>query len=219
MMRLICLAAVAQAAVVKLATFDRADPTYRLWTVQNDPVMGGQSFSTFTVDKTDHLGVFNGTVAIVPFLKAPGFARVGTPIPAKTFPDVSAFLKGSMQIRLRSSTPGFKGFKLDFGAPGVPQHHGGHEIEGSFKAPFMLKDTTDFQIVEIPMNTFSWDWSDATGLCTSKDADGYQHHCCSEKEPQYCPTEKFLKDINTLQFWAEGAAGNFHVEIDWIGAA
>ena len=68
------------------------------------------------------------------------------------------------------------------------------------------------------MSDFSWDWSDATGLCTTKDSGGYQHHCCSKAEPKYCPTKAFLADVNTLQIWSEGVAGDFHLEIDWLGA-
>jgi len=35
--------------------------------------MGGKSIGTFTIK--DNVGVFDGTVAIVPFLKAPGFIK------------------------------------------------------------------------------------------------------------------------------------------------
>jgi hypothetical protein len=39
------------------------------WTDLNDPVMGGQSTSTFTVKESEAIGIFNGTVRIVPSLK------------------------------------------------------------------------------------------------------------------------------------------------------
>ena len=51
-----------------LATFD-GSATDRKWHVTNDPVMGGQSKSTFAVE--DGVGKFSGKCAVVPFLKAP----------------------------------------------------------------------------------------------------------------------------------------------------
>ena len=69
------LLASALAASRKLATFDEAEGTTVVWRVFNDLVMGGASTSTFktTANKT---GLFNGTCAIVNFLKAPGFAKI-----------------------------------------------------------------------------------------------------------------------------------------------
>ena len=48
---------------------------------------------------------------------------------------------------------------------------------------------------------------------------GKQHHCCTSKEPKYCPTAKFLGAISDLEVWAEGVEGDFHIELDWIGAS
>ena len=64
-------------APVTLATFDAASPLK--WQNMNDPVMGGQSHSSFTV-AGGQLS-FGGLCAIVPFLKAPGFCKVGTVSP------------------------------------------------------------------------------------------------------------------------------------------
>ena len=81
-----------------LVTFD-GSATDRKWHVTNDPVMGGQSKSTFAVEAG--VGKFSGTCAVVPFLKAPGFCNIGTEhglfTPAK-FADASAFIHGSLYV-------------------------------------------------------------------------------------------------------------------------
>jgi hypothetical protein len=56
---------------VTLVTFDGDPHTTFKWVAENDPVMGGVSHSTFTIE--DDIGVFDGAVEIVPSLKAPGF--------------------------------------------------------------------------------------------------------------------------------------------------
>ena len=63
---------------VDLVTFDGAKGTTYHFTELNDPVMGGQSTGTFHTDEDKHIGVFNGTCAIVPKLKAPGFIKAST---------------------------------------------------------------------------------------------------------------------------------------------
>jgi hypothetical protein len=56
-------------STVVLSSFD-GGAADRRWEVTNDPVMGGESDSTFkVVNKT---GVFDGINKIVPSLKAPG---------------------------------------------------------------------------------------------------------------------------------------------------
>jgi hypothetical protein len=69
-----------------------------------------------------------------------------------------------------------------------------------------------------PFNSMSWDWSDATGECTTKDPDGYQHKCCSD-DKAVCPTAKLLKSLFSFAIWAEGAEGKFHLEIKEIAAS
>ena len=43
-------------------------------------------------------------------------------------------------------------------------------------------------------------------------------YTCAE-DPQYCPTLTDLATITQLSFWAEGAAGNFKIDLQTIGAA
>ena len=96
-----------EAGLTKLLTFDGAKATSSFKVgVTNDPVMGGASTSSFHVQ--DELGVFNGTCAIVSFLKAPGFANI-IARPASRFSagfaDASAHIAGGMELRVRSTTP------------------------------------------------------------------------------------------------------------------
>merc|ERR1711871_1875863 len=51
----------------------------------------------------------------------------------------------------------------------------------------------------------------------TKDPTGKQHYCCSD-DAKYCPTAAFLSTISSLEIWAEGAEGDFHLELDYIGA-
>lgn len=90
----------AAAGSLPIATFDGAKGTTLHWETVNDPVMGGQSKSSFTVNTTEHLGVWTGEVKIVPFLHAPGFCNLQSPGLYKTaeFPDLS----GSNGITLRA---------------------------------------------------------------------------------------------------------------------
>ena len=204
----------ATATLTKLATFDTAPSTTYHWSDLNDPVMGGKSTSTFAIDTANKIGVFNGTCALIPFLHAPGFAKITTSGSSNTFADISSYLNGFLELRVRSSKPQYGGYRVAFAAKNVPRTsmYGG----GSFKAGFNLTDSTDFQIVKVPFNTFSYDWSGFTGRCDTKDPNGKQHHCCNNDK--YCPTKGFLSTITDLEVWAEGAQGDFQLDIDYIGA-
>ena len=207
------------ADVVKLVTFDKAPATTHTFRDMNDPVMGGRSHSTFAVHAAGDgivAGVFAGTCAIVPSLKAPGFCKVSTQ-DSKPYPDVSSMFSGSLALRVKTSTPQYQGFKVAFGAKGAkrptPSRHGGP----TFKADFTVSGT-DWTTVYVPFNNFSIDWSDYTGECTTKDPTGQQHHCCTAAHPEVCVTEPLLKSISSFEVWAEGSEGDFSLEIDWIGA-
>jgi len=205
---------------LKLVTFDGSSKTQANWKDMNDPVMGGASKSTFKI--TDNkTGLFNGTCAIVGFLKAPGFAKI---VGSAEFADITGF--DHIALRVRSSTPGYKGFKIEFAAPGIPKTSifGG----ASYKADFALNGG-DWQVVEVPLTSFSYDWSGYTGRCDTKDptstfSKGVQHYCCDKSGLQpskadVCVDSKFLSKINSIGVWAEGVVGDFNIEIDWIGAS
>jgi len=97
----------------------------------------------------------------------------------------------------------------------------------SYKASFQLNGG-DWQLVEIPLTQFSYDWSGYTGRCDTKDpkslfSKGVQHYCCDKSgiqpsKPEVCVDSKFLSKIDSLEVWAEGVQGDFNIEIDWIGA-
>jgi len=208
-------------APVELVSFEKS-ATYHKWQVTNDPVMGGQSKSTF--EEQGGLGKFAGTCAVVPFLKAPGFCKVTTEsglfVPAR-FPDASRFIDGALYLTLKSSTPAYKGFKVDFGAKNLTRpsgaiHHGSASLKASFELPTEAAD--GFVTVKVPFSSFSVDWSDYTGECDTKDPDGYQHVCCGAAHPEVCPQAHHLAHITSFSVWAEGVAGDFDLELKRIAA-
>jgi len=172
--------------------------------------MGGASSGTFTIDSSSKVGVLNGTVAIIPFLKAPGKIQGYT---VGQIADISEFLDGWLQMRVKSTIP-YTNFKVGFSAPGVP--HKRVYAKGGFKADLTIQGS-GWQIVSVPFSSFSWDWSTYTGECTTTDPDGQTHQCCDKDHPEACPTAKFLSTIDGLQIWAEGKVGDIHLEIEWFG--
>jgi len=206
---------------VTLITFDD-DPTTgrRKWSVMNDPVMGGQSHSTYIAKET--VGNFTGLCAIVPFLKAPGFCKIATThgwFEKPRFADASAFIDGALYLSVRTSTPSYKGYKVAFSAKNVTRPRPGmHHAGPSFKADFSIAAGIDFQTIKIPFNHFSVDWSEFTGECSTKDPTGEQHVCCSSEHPEVCPKDYHLAQLTGFEIWAEGVEGNFSIELQSIGA-
>jgi len=186
------------------------------WVENNDPIMGGQSHGNWSV--LGDFGRFQGTVKNVSFLHAPGFCRAVTISPMMK--DASAYAVGGLKLTVRTQTPNYKGFKLSFGTLGAPKHHGGHEIQGSFKTSFGVPASSggEWQTVFLKFDKFSADWSDYTGECSTKDPDGYQHQCCSEDHLEVCPNEKRLRGINSFNIWAEGSEGDFQLDVKEIAA-
>eukprot|EP00038_Savillea_parva_P005586 m.159201 g.159201 ORF g.159201 m.159201 type:complete len:408 (+) comp11751_c0_seq1:56-1279(+) len=185
-----------------LVSFAAGDEHNYKWFVVNDPVMGGLSRSTI-IDSTG-VGIFNGTVRIVPSLKAPGFcnaeARPG--LLEKKIPDVSSYLVGGgIRYTIKSTGP-LHSFKAAFGTSLQFDFN-------SYKADFVVPNSGNFEEIFIPFTNFSNKWSAATGEPTMT---------CAE-HPEVCPTAKSLSDIGSVGIWAEGAAGDFHVEMKEIAAA
>ena len=84
--------------------------------VENDPVMGGQSFSNWTLAKDASgaaVGRWSGQCRIVPSLKAPGFvfALTGSQLTAK-FPDASA--EDGLVLKMANLAGNVTGYKVAF---------------------------------------------------------------------------------------------------------
>jgi len=185
------------------------------WRETDDPVMGGQSKGTLKT--TAISGVWQGAVKNVTFLHAPGFCAIRTTGTFKK--DISAYLSGSLVLTVRSTTPEYPGFKLNFGP--APKHHGGHSPEGSYKANFKVPASSngEWQEVTVNFSEFSYDWSDFTGDCFTKDpTDGFQHKCCSSSNSDVCPKAEYLEEVDYFSIYAEGHEGDYHLEIKSIAA-
>jgi len=201
----------------KIATYDGANATTADWVVQNDPVMGGGSVSSFTID--DEILRFNGSCNLIPFLGAPGFAKVRGDA---AFGDLTGYQ--NIALKVRSTTPDYAGFKVGFEAPGIPKSTVfSPNPNGQYKAGFSVQGQ-DWQVIEIPYAQFSWDTSAFTGLCNTADPNGgQQHYCCSDSDLQpskaeVCIQDKYLNTISRVEVWAEGVEGDFDIEVEWIGA-
>merc|ERR1712136_338755 len=153
---------------VPLVTFDGAEGTTYKFHVLNDPVMGGVSTGTFEVDEENSIGIFNGTVKIVPSLQAPGFLSFEAD---GKFADASSTISGGIALRLRTSTPEYTGFRMVFAAnaisPGSSCRWGGQIpfTGGCFKSKFNVppSNENEFVDIEVPFTTFSDHWDGATG--------------------------------------------------------
>merc|ERR1711907_279791 len=190
------------AAGIPLTTFDGAEATTQKWTAMNDPVMGGKSKATFTVE--NNAGVLDGAVAIVPSLQAPGFCTMQSP--RGSFPDISE--ADAIEVVARQSSD-YKGWRFTIGdAPRNPDSGAPFFVKGTYKANFAIPVSDEFQTVTIPLSDFTYKWSDTTGEPTVKCAD----------DASVCPTEKYLKGLKTLEIMAEGVEGSFHLEVKSITA-
>merc|ERR1712086_843967 len=212
MVRLLSLALILGAAsAIQLATWDGASATSFKFAELNDPIMGGQSKGTFSVNSADKCGVFDGEVKDVPSLKAPGFIKAAA---GGTFADVSSAFGGDLVLSVRSSTPEYKGFHVAFVYGTLSPSYacsGGGSIplsRGCFKAKFSVAAGDDFSTVRIPFTAFSDTWSPATGEHTKE---------CKD-DSGVCPTASGLKNIKRIEVWAEGALGKVHLEVQSIGA-
>ena len=77
---------------------------------------------------------------------------------------------------------------------------------GSYKADFTV--TSGANTVRIPFTSFSNKWSSSTGEPTVK--------CSADKK--VCPTAHSLATLGSVGVWAEGFAGDFHLELTAIRA-
>lgn len=180
---------------ILLETF--ASPRHR-WQEMNDPVMGGKSTGTFTIQ--EHVGVFTGNVVDVPFLHAPGFIQART-TDSQPFPDISRC--GAFRIQLQSHTE-YAGLRFSFGDAHPPH---GKRFAFGYKTTLSIPTNEWIEWI-IPMSNFTDYWDDATGdpIVT-----------CQE-DSRYCPTREALQNLKKMAIWGEGVEGQVHVEIQSIYA-
>jgi hypothetical protein len=182
-------------SVIILESFD--NPRHS-WEEMNDPVMGGKSTGTFSIE--GGVGKFQGEVANIPFLHVPGFIQARTVQNDHTFfPDVSKCT--ALQIIAKSNQP-YEGYRISFGnahAPGGKFHANGYKAN-------LTPPTDDFGAVTIPFDDFTDFWDDATGDPI---------HTCKENS-LYCPDELTLQDMQHLAIWGEGVGGTVSLEIQSI---
>ena len=178
---------------------DFSNPVHT-WTEKNDPVMGGKSTGTFSIQ--NGLGKFVGEVVDVPFLHAPGFITSQTS-DHKVFPDITSCQ--ALQIIAKSNT-NYSGYRISFGKAHAP---GGKFFAFGYKANLDNVPTgDDFGKVTIPFTQFTDFWDDSTGDPI---------HTCQE-DPRFCPDEMTLKNIKVLEIWGEGVGGLVDLEIQRIQA-
>ena len=132
-----------------LVTFDGAKGSSFTFAELNDPVMGGKSTGTWTLNQADGFGIFDGEVVDVPSLKAPGFIKAAA---AGHFNDVSADIDGDLVLMVRTTTPDYTGFRITMAAGAMaPAYSCGAGASlpfsgGCYKAKFSLQnmESTDF---------------------------------------------------------------------------
>jgi len=184
---------------ITLASFGPADATFRSWKQSNDPVMGGKSTGTFTVN--DGYGTMDGTCAIVPKLSAPGFINART---SAKFADVSSCAGIELEVRSKSTPDPYTGYRFDFGND---RSACGQFFARGYKANFAAPSGS-FGKVQIPFDQFSRCWDDATGEPIKT---------CAE-DSSVCPTQSRLQDLESMSVWAEGVEGDVTLDIKSVSA-
>lgn len=205
------LVSAAAAGSVGLVTFDGTKATTFSFTELNDPVMGGKSTGTWSVDADNSYGIFDGEVVDVPSLSAPGFIKAAA---TGSFPDASSAADGAFVLKVRTTTPEYQGFRFSFASGATSTSYacaGGGSLpfsRGCFKSKQfnVTADGDDFEEISLPVSSFSDLWSPSTGEQTTTCAD----------DESACPTSDKLKKIQRVEIWAEGALGKVHLEIESI---
>merc|ERR1711957_213567 len=186
---LFVLSSVVAAKTVTLATFDGAKETSLTWKPVNDPVMGGQSVSTFSVESP--LGIFEGEVKVVKFLGAAGFCNLET-TGSISFPDVSG-TDGITVAAKQTLDGGLKNFDVRFSTTQTNAARRGAAWEADFKVAD--GETSYF----VPYSAFS---------CQSR---GQVLTTCGDIAEQ-------LSDVTQIVVGSGGVAGPFRLELSSIAA-
>jgi hypothetical protein len=181
--------------------------TSKPWKVTNDPVMGGVSYSTFTV--VDGVGFWSGEVKDVPKLKAPGTCQSE----AGKFASVDCSDFDAIEINLVSKGA-LKQFQASWTGPFVPEPaHSPRYRRNAYKAMFNVSSTGAPETLIVPMAAFTSSYSDYTGDCKDHGA-----VCCSPQHPEVCPSQKTKSSITDFGIDAQGTLGKFELYITSIRA-
>lgn len=177
-----------------------ASPKYT-WRAYNDPVMGGRSTSSVTME--DGVMHLKGEVKNLPppFPALPGFVQAKAS-DTNDWPDLSD-CKG-LGLTLKSMTE-YERFFVSFGYSKPPE---GKRYAWGHKAQMFEAPRDEFAKVEIDFNQFTNYWEDSTGDTIVS----------CEENSKYCPTAAELVNLRTLAIWGEGEAGPVDIEVKEIHA-
>ena len=137
-----------------IVTFDGSPLTTYAWKTEDDPVMGGKSSSTLIQQKGSGFGRWYGHVAIVPFLKSPGFCTIRTTSSSHNqFPDVTGTTKLKMMARL-NATSELDHFNLQIQTKGGVSHG----MHGTYSGNITVPKTGKWVQVEAEWSDFIFQW-------------------------------------------------------------
>jgi len=91
-----------------VASFGPSDATYSTWKQQNDLVMGGASTGEWS--QSADYGIVEGTCAVIPKLKVPGFIKATT---SGTYADISSCTGIELEVR---SDVDYASYRFNFGS-------------------------------------------------------------------------------------------------------
>merc|ERR1712032_788210 len=189
------------AAVDEIIIESMSNPSFN-WLVQNDPVMGGASFSSLTMMEDEGTAFFTGEVKNIPFLGLPGFIQMEARGGKGTYPDVSCC--DSLKLTLMGMEE-YTGYRVSFG---TKRSKRGFFAQG-FKADFDLPSPAgEYGEVTIPFNMFSVEWDEATG----------DQIVTCEEDPSVCPDLDTLRNMETVAIWGEGVGGQIELQVKSISA-
>eukprot|EP00592_Proboscia_alata_P006446 CAMPEP_0194356204 /NCGR_PEP_ID=MMETSP0174-20130528/3935_1 /TAXON_ID=216777 /ORGANISM="Proboscia alata, Strain PI-D3" /LENGTH=607 /DNA_ID=CAMNT_0039125725 /DNA_START=129 /DNA_END=1949 /DNA_ORIENTATION=- len=158
-----------------------SNPSYD-WGTQNDPVMGGESYSSMEMTESDGTAYFTGEVKNVPFLGVPGYIKTQSAGMAP-YPDVSCC--DSLKLTVMGMEE-YGGYRVSFGTKRAKTGFFATGFKGNFDAPI-----GEYGDVVIPFNMFSVEWDEATGD---------QKITCA-KDPDVCPDMETLQDMELIAIW------------------
>ena len=196
----------ASASLIVLEDFSNPHHT---WEQMNDPVMGGQSVGTFTIDEDAGTGNFEGIVRIVPFLKAPGFIKAETKAPS-SFPDVSSCQGLQLVFDASSEQLEYSGYRVSFGHNRPPD---AFPFTYGYKADLKLDPSSqkvgEDIVAQLPFDSFTYKWDAGTG-----DA-----RVTCEEDITCCPDEETLaRNFYSIVIWGHGVEGDVELKIKQISA-